>query len=195
MSDNHGKPRHRRRKTALVAWIDHNDLRHMADGLIDSREDTTYVTVSWNKLSQNNKTFGIGWTTDTTTDLTIHHDWFRETEQRNPSTDNVAHAHAHLHNSFPEDVSGTEIASSYGNNARGNTKMVRENSYFQGMRNPVTKDATAALVRRGNVFSGASGRNESGGTAFDPKTYYTYTLDKAADQEVADWLGGWTPGA
>ncbi|MBD9726211.1 pectinesterase family protein [Streptomyces caniscabiei] len=160
-------------------WIDHNDLRHMADGLIDSRKDTTYVTVSWNKLSQNNKTFGIGWTTNTTADLTIHHNWFRETEQRNPSTDNVAHAH--LYNNFLEDVSGTEISSAYGNYARGNTKMVLENSYFQGLRNPVTKDATAALVQRGNVFSGTSGRNESGGTAFDPKTYYPYTLDKAAD--------------
>ncbi|MEE1763268.1 pectinesterase family protein [Streptomyces sp. SP18BB07] len=160
-------------------WIDHNDLRHMADGLIDSRKDTTYVTVSWNRLSQNNKTFGIGWTTNTTADLTIHHNWFRETEQRNPSTDNVAHAH--LYNNFLEDVSGTDITSSYGNYARGNTKMVLENSYFQGMRNPVTKDATAALVQRGNVFSGTSGRNESGGTAFDPKTYYSYTLDKAAD--------------
>ncbi|MEH0632066.1 pectinesterase family protein [Streptomyces bottropensis] len=160
-------------------WIDHNDLRHMADGLIDSRKDTTYVTVSWNKLSQNNKTFGIGWTTNTTADLTIHHNWFRDTEQRNPSTDNVAHAH--LYNNFLEDVSGTDIASSYGNYARGNTKMVLENSYFQGMRNPVTKDATAALVQRGNLFSGTSGRNESGGTAFDPKTYYGYTLDKAAD--------------
>ncbi|MFF9773817.1 pectinesterase family protein [Streptomyces sp. NPDC013978] len=160
-------------------WIDHNDLRHMADGLIDSRKDTTYVTVSWNKLSQNNKTFGIGWTTNTTADLTIHHNWFRETEQRNPSTDNVAHAH--LYNNFLEDVSGTDITSSYGNYARGNTKMVLENSYFQGMRNPVTKDTTAALVQRGNVFSGTSGRNESGGTAFDPKTYYGYALDKAAD--------------
>ncbi|MEV0219625.1 pectinesterase family protein [Streptomyces sp. NPDC050704] len=160
-------------------WIDHNDLRHMADGLIDSRKDTTYVTVSWNKLSDNNKTFGIGWTENTTADLTIHHNWLRETEQRNPSTDNVAHAH--LYNNYLQDDAGTAINSSYGNYARGRTKMVLENSYFQGMKNPVTKDSTAALVQRGNVFSGTSGRNESGGTAFDPKTYYSYTLDKTAD--------------
>ncbi|SPF04777.1 Pectinesterase A precursor [Streptomyces sp. MA5143a] len=50
-----------------------------------------------------------------------------------------------------EDVSGTDIASSYGDYARG------------------------------NVFSGASGRPESGGTAFAPKAYYPYTLDQAAD--------------
>ncbi|MFK4069752.1 pectinesterase family protein [Streptomyces sp. NPDC029674] len=160
-------------------WIDHNDLRHMADGLIDSRKDTTNVTVSWNRLSDNNKTFGIGWTENATADLTIHHNWFRETEQRNPSTDNVAHAH--LYNNYLQDDPGTDITSSYGNYSRGRTKMVLENSYFQGINNPVIKDATATLVQRGNVFSKTAGRNESGGTAFDPKAYYKYTLDKAAD--------------
>ncbi|MER6014852.1 pectinesterase family protein [Streptomyces bluensis] len=160
-------------------WIDHNDFRRMADGLIDSRKDTTYVTVSWNKLSDNNKTFGIGWTENVTASLTIHHNWFRDTEQRNPSTDNVAQAH--LYNNYLEDVSGTSINSSYGNYSRGSTKMVLENSYFQGMKNPVQKDSTASIVQRGNVFSGTSGRNESGGTAFDPKSYYSYTLDNAAD--------------
>ncbi|MGW6737768.1 pectinesterase family protein [Streptomyces sp. NPDC055013] len=160
-------------------WIDHNDLRHMADGLIDVRKDSTNVTVSWNKLSQNNKTFGIGWTENVTTDITIHHNWIRETEQRNPSTDNAAHAH--LYNNFLEDVAGTDITSSYGNYSRGRTAMVLENSYFQGMNNPVTKDSTATLVQRGNVFTGTSGRNESGGTAFDPKAYYSYTLDSAAN--------------
>lgn len=162
-------------------WIDHNDIRHMADGLIDSRKDTTYLTVSWNKLSQENKAFGIGWTDNVTADITIHHNWIRETEQRNPSTDNVAHAH--LYNNFLEDVAGTDIKSSYGDYARGRTNMVLENSCFQGMTNPVIRDATATLVQRGNVFSGTSGRNESGGTgaAWDPGTYYAYTLDKAAD--------------
>ncbi|MET7735778.1 pectinesterase family protein [Streptomyces sp. NPDC005402] len=160
-------------------WIDHNDLRHMADGLIDVRKDSTYVTVSWNKLSQDNKAFGIGWTENVVTDITIHHNWIRETEQRNPSTDNAAHAH--LYNNFLEDVAGTDINSSYGNYSRGATKMVLENSYFQGFKNPVIKDSTASIVQKGNTFVGTSGRNESGGTAFDPKTFYAYTLDKAAD--------------
>ncbi|MFD3501660.1 pectinesterase family protein [Streptomyces sp. NPDC058678] len=160
-------------------WIDHNDLRNMADGLIDVRKDTTNVTVSWNKLSQDNKAFGIGWTENVVTDITIHHNWIRETEQRNPSTDNAAHAH--LYNNFLEDVAGTDINSSYGNYSRGATKMVLENSYFQGMKNPVIKDSTASIVQKGNTFVGTSGRNESGGTAFDPKTYYAYTADKTAD--------------
>ncbi|MFF3939277.1 pectinesterase family protein [Streptomyces phaeofaciens] len=160
-------------------WIDHNDLRHMADGLIDVRKDSTDVTVSWNKLSNDNKAFGIGWTSNVVTDITIHHNWISETEQRNPSTDNAAHAH--LYNNFLEDVAGTAITSSYGNYSRGATKMVLENSYFQGVNNPVIKDSTATIVQRGNTFAGTTGRNESGGTAFDPKTFYGYTLDKTAD--------------
>ncbi|WP_030612499.1 pectinesterase family protein [Streptomyces achromogenes] len=162
-------------------WIDHNDIRHMADGLIDSRKDTTYLTVSWNRLGQENKAFGIGWTENTTADITIHHNWIRETEQRNPSTDNVAHAH--LYNNYLVDEPGTAITSSYGNYARGKTNMLLENSYFQGLTNPVIRDTTATLVQRGNVFSGTSGRNESGGTggSWDPRSYYAYTPDKAAD--------------
>ncbi|MHC5257316.1 pectinesterase family protein [Streptomyces sp. UC4497] len=160
-------------------WIDHNDLRRMADGLIDVRKDSTNVTVSWNKLSNDNKAFGIGWTENVVTDITIHHNWIRETEQRNPSTDNAAHAH--LYNNYLQDDAGTDITSSYGNYSRGRTKMVLENSYFQGVNNPVIKDDTATLVQRGSVFSGTSGRNESGGTAFTPSDFYDYTLDKAAD--------------
>ncbi|WP_225636539.1 pectinesterase family protein [Streptomyces solaniscabiei] len=160
-------------------WIDHNDFRNMADGLIDVRKDSTNVTVSWNELSNNNKAFGIGWTENVTTDITIHHNWIRETEQRNPSADNCAHAH--LYNNYLEDTTGTDISSSYGNYARGGTAMVLENSYFQGFRNPVIKDGTASLVQKGNVFAGTSGRNESGGTAFDPKAFYSYSLDAAAN--------------
>ncbi|WP_432153857.1 pectinesterase family protein [Streptomyces tricolor] len=162
-------------------WIDHNDIRHMADGLIDSRKDTTYLTVSWNRLGQENKAFGIGWTENTTADITVHHNWIRETEQRNPSTDNVAHAH--LYNNYLQDEPGTAIRASYGTYARGRTSMLLENSYFEGLADPVIKDGTATLVQRGNVFSGTGGRNESGGTgaAWDPKSFYGYTLDKAAD--------------
>ncbi|WP_320785036.1 pectinesterase family protein [Streptomyces sp. CRN 30] len=160
-------------------WIDHNDFRNMADGLIDVRKDSTAVTVSWNELSNNNKAFGIGWTENVVTDITLHHNWIRETEQRNPSADNCAHAH--LYNNYLEDTAGTTVNSSYGNYSRGSTAMVLENSYFQGFENPVIKDSTASLVQRGNVFSGTSGRNESGGTAFDPKAYYPYSLDAAAN--------------
>ena len=88
----------------------------MDDGLIDSRKDTSYLTVSWNVLGEHNKAFGIGWTDNVTAQMTIHHNWIHDTNQRNPSTDNVAYAppvQQHLQN-----------ITSYGNYARGATKMV-----------------------------------------------------------------------
>ena len=88
--------------TADHVWIDHNTLRHMNDGLIDSRKDTTYLTVSWNILGNHNKAFGIGWTDNVTARMTIHHNWIHDTNQRNPSTDNVAYAH--LYNNYLENI-------------------------------------------------------------------------------------------
>ncbi|ANC31631.1 RICIN domain-containing protein [Isoptericola dokdonensis] len=154
-------------------WIDHNRLTRMNDGLIDSRKDTTNLTVSWNVLEENNKAFGIGWTDNVTAKITIHHNWVRDTNQRNPSTDNVAYAH--LYNNYLQDVAG------YGNYARGGTKMVLQNSWFERVKDPFYRDGTAALAQSGSIVVSSSGRQESGGTAFDPRSFYPYTLDAAAD--------------
>ncbi|HEX6685919.1 MAG TPA: RICIN domain-containing protein, partial [Candidatus Limnocylindrales bacterium] len=109
-------------------WIDHNRLSRMNDGLLDSRKDTTNITVSWNQFWDNNKTFGIGWTTNVTARMTIHHNWFRNTNSRNPSADNLAQAH--MYNNYLQNVTG------YGNLVRGSTKAVVENSYFQSVTDP-----------------------------------------------------------
>ncbi|AXX32388.1 Pectinesterase [Actinosynnema pretiosum subsp. pretiosum] len=159
--------------SSTKVWIDHNTITRMNDGLIDSRKDTTDLTVSWNVLADNNKSFGIGWTDNVTARITIHHNWIRDTDQRNPSTDNVAYAH--LYNNYLQNVK------SYGNYARGATKMVLENSYFDKVKDPYYKDDTAQLKQSGNVVVNSSGKQQSGGAAFDPKTFYTYTLDPAAD--------------
>ena len=71
--------------TADHVWIDHNTFTNINDGYIDSRKDTSYVTVSWNILADHNKTFGIGWTENVTARMTIHHNWIHDTNQRNPS--------------------------------------------------------------------------------------------------------------
>ncbi|MET1071371.1 MAG: RICIN domain-containing protein [Umezawaea sp.] len=154
-------------------WIDHNTITRMNDGLIDSRADTSYLTVSWNVLAQNNKTFGIGWTTNVTSRMTIHHNWFRDTNQRNPSTDNVAYAH--LYNNYLQNIK------SYGNYARGATRMVLENSYFENVKDPYYKDDAAQLRQSGSVVVNSTGQQESGGSAFTPSSFYSYTLDPAAN--------------
>jgi pectate lyase len=161
--------------TANRIWIDHNRLSRMNDGLIDSRKDTTNLTVSWNHLVSNNKTFGIGWTSNVTSRITIHHNWFQNTVSRNPSADNIALCH--MYNNYLQNVT------SYGNYVRGLTKAVIENSYFENVRNPYYVEA-GELVQRGNVTVNSpwdSGKVRSKGTAFNPSSYYSYTLHPAAD--------------
>lgn len=152
-------------------WIDHNRLTRMGDGLIDSRMDSSYITVSWNILEEHNKAFGIGWTDNVTALMTIHHNRISGTEQRNPSADNLDAVH--LYNNHLRDVS------SYGNYARGQTRMVLENGYFENVRDPYYPDPGAELVESGSIVVDSEGRQETAGEAFDPSSYYDYTLDPA----------------
>ncbi|MEU6250281.1 RICIN domain-containing protein [Glycomyces sp. NPDC047010] len=158
--------------TASNVWIDHNRIYNMNDGIIDSRKDTTNLTVSWNELGPGNKSFGIGWTTNVTSRITIHHNWIHGTNQRNPSTDNVALAH--LYNNYLQDISG------YGNYSRGSTKMVLENSYFDNVNDPYYPDATAQLRQSGSICVDCTGDRVTSGSAFNPSDYYSYTLDSAS---------------
>jgi pectate lyase len=161
--------------TADRIWIDHNRLTRMNDGLIDSRRDNTNLTVSWNHIVDNNKTFGIGWTDKVTARVTIHHNWFQNNTTRNPVVDNAAYAH--LYNNYLQNVraSGTHVT--------GSTKAVIENSYYERVRDPYYVSGKAELVQRGEIVvdsSWASGRVKSRGSAFNPSSFYSYTLHPTA---------------
>ncbi|PVF94311.1 pectin lyase-like protein [Serendipita vermifera] len=159
--------------TCSNIWIDHCHLESAGDGLLDSRMDTTFLTVSWTIFRNHNKAFGIGWTENTTAQITIHHCFFHNTNQRNPSADNIKYAH--LYNNYLKNVT------SYGHYARGNTQMRMENVYFESVKNPVTRDSTAALATSGNTYvscSGTTGANS--GSVFTPSSYYKYTLESTS---------------
>jgi pectin methylesterase-like acyl-CoA thioesterase/pectate lyase len=160
-------------------WIDHNRFTHMGDGLIDLRKDSQYITVSYNRFSNHNKAFGIGWTPNVVTQVTIDHNWFTGTKQRNPSADNCAYAHLY-NNYLSAQVADGDPVWSYGNWSRGKTKMVIENSYYDGVQHPYQADATAELVQRGSILKNVSGRQDEWGAAFDPRDFYDYRLDPAA---------------
>jgi len=158
--------------TADHVWIDHNTFTNINDGYIDSRIDTTNVTVSWNVMGNHNKTFGIGWTSNVTARMTIHHNWIHDSNQRNPSADNLAYAH--LYNNYLQNVT------SYGNYSRGATRMVIENSYFDHVNNPFYPDATAQLRQTGSILVSCTGRQDTSGSAFTPSSFYSYSLDAAS---------------
>ena len=165
--------------TAHHVWIDHIRFSRICDGQLDIRKDSEYVTVSYNQFTNNNKTFGIGWTPNVKTQITVDHNWFRGTKQRNPSADNVAYAHLY-NNYLSAQLSDGDPVWTYGNWSRGKTRMVIENSFYDGVQHPHQADATAELVQRGSILRNTTGRHDAWGTAFDPRAFYDYRLDPAA---------------
>ncbi len=154
-------------------WVDHCLLSHCDDGLIDLRFSCSSVTVSWCHLTNHNKAFGIGWTTNLEWYQTIHHCWIDSTTQRNPSFDC---GYGHLYNNYLTDIS------SYGNYARKYNKMVEQNSYFLRVTNPLQySDGMAEMYTADNIIKSCSGSKKGNVSTmpFDPSEYYDYELDSA----------------
>jgi pectate lyase len=152
-------------------WIDHCLLTHNCDGLLDLRKSCDYVTVSWVHFSNHNKAFGIGWTTNTDFRTTIHHCWFDSTNQRNPSFDMGI---GHLYNNYVRKVM------SYGNLARGEARVVIENSYFENCKDPVSITDNAKCFVSNIINVNSTGTKPVGNVTskpFDPGSAYKYTLD------------------
>ncbi|MEU4603435.1 pectinesterase family protein [Kribbella sp. NPDC023972] len=159
--------------TAHHVWIDHVTFERLGDGLVDVRKDSDYVTLSWNVFSAHNKTVGVGWTPNVVTKITLHHNWFSNTYQRNASIDNVEAAH--VYNNWFRGFG------QYGTMSRGAAKVVAESNYYSDGEDPVVaKDPASQIVNKNNVFNGTRGRRDNVGTAFDPATYYSSTPDAAS---------------
>jgi pectate lyase len=159
--------------TTHHVWVDHMKIQRMGDGLIDTRKDSDLVTYSWNVFADNNKALGVGWTGNAVTRMTIHHNWIRNTTQRNFSLDNTAAAH--VYNNYLQDVG------QYGMMGRNAAKVVLEANTFTAVQDPiVAKDPDTEVVNRDNIFNGTRGRKDNVGAAFDPAQNYAYQKDEAA---------------
>jgi pectate lyase len=156
--------------TSTHIWVDHMHFTRLGDGLVDIRKDCDNVTLSWNVFSDHNKALGEGWTSNVVTRLTLHHNWIRNTHQRNASLDNTAASH--VYNNYLEDIS------SYGMLGRNAALLVVEGNYFRDVRNPLHhQGAGGELVARDNIFEACSGNTgRERGTAFDPSAAYSYEL-------------------
>ncbi|MGK3955624.1 pectate lyase [Arthrobacter sp. R4] len=156
--------------TCTHVWVDHMYFARLGDGLVDIRKDCDNITLSWNVFADHNKALGEGWTQNVVTRLTLHHNWIRNTHQRNASLDNTAASH--VYNNYLEDIS------SYGMLGRNAALLVVEGNYFRDVRNPLHHQGPGGeLVARDNIFDGCTGNTGSQrGVAFDPAAAYAYEL-------------------
>ena len=156
-------------------WVDHCHFSRHGDACLDTRKGTTYFTVSWCVFSDHNKTFGCGWDTKATAQITLHHTWFRNTACRAPAAGQVLRAH--YYNNRYQNVRA------YGHFIVLGTNLLSQNCLFENVNRafwPLDGSCTMAVV--GNIFRNTrAGNHLRGRPFFDLNRFYAFPLDKAED--------------
>ncbi len=155
-------------------WVTH-------DGLLDVVRAANYVTVSWNKIENHDKTmlFGNSDSADATDTgkikVTVHHNYFTGVNQRLPR---VRFGQVHVYNNYYVNVSGYAVG--VGDHAR----IYSESNYFDGIAEAFAAyDDAANLgyyydVGSANVTGGKAPASEAD-VGWKPSDYYAYTVDTA----------------
>ncbi|MFM9453959.1 pectate lyase family protein [Streptomyces europaeiscabiei] len=165
-------------------WIDHNEFVAPLDGAVDVVRGAEYVTVSWNWFNKTDKSMLLGHSDGNGSQdagklkVSIHHNFFDGSRQRHPRV--RFGEPVHVYNNY---YKGNAV---YGVASTMNAGVVVEGNHFEGLPNPCYSasgyDASGPgrLVQRNNLFAG-SGTCETNGTVTEPRTFYSYTLDPAAN--------------
>jgi len=165
-------------------WIDHNefysDLDHdkdYYDGLLDIRNGSDFVTVSWNKFHHHWKTSLIGSNDNSEeTDrgrlhVTYHHNYFLNCYSRVPS---LRFGTGHIYNNFYQNVEGSGI------NSRMGAEVLVESNVFRNVKRPISTNLDSReegyAVYRNNDFGGSEIYVTQYGTFTNPP--YRYRLDR-----------------
>lgn len=155
-------------------WVTH-------DGLIDVTNGANYVTISWNKVEDHNKTMLFGSSDSSTGDsgklkVTVHHNWFTGVTQRLPR---VRFGQVHLYNNYYEAIGSYAVG--VGDNAR----IYSEANDFTGTSHAFDKyDDTTNEGYFFDVGSLNVGGTETMATATQvgwlPSTVYSYSVAPVA---------------
>jgi len=181
-------------KFAHHVWIDHNDFSGPGDGAIDIKKGSDLVTVSWNKFSNTDKTMLCGHNDDNRRQdlgrlrVTYHHNYFRETKQRNPRV-RIAEP-VHVYNNHYQRNEG------YGVGSAINAGVVIEANYFEDVVDPIRNDLDpdgipGRIVERWNVYTRSGSPPLSDNTVAEPGMYYRYKMHLASEIPalVEEWGG------
>ena len=175
-------------------WIHHVSLSNYTDGLIDITRGATDVTISWCKFSRHRKVMLIGADPDHTSDsdirVTLHHNWFRETNSRHPRLRfGKVHAFNNLYDEWGSYAIGcSQLGECYseanifeaGGNTRASLRRVGEDEH-----NGKVKSVNDRRVNDAEI--------STGGTVFTPSDFYGYQAESAS-ADLADRLrddAGW----
>ncbi|MEV0620219.1 RICIN domain-containing protein [Nonomuraea sp. NPDC050404] len=160
-------------------FIDHNTFSDGNDGAVDVKRASDYVTISWNKVTNHDKTMLLGHDDGNGGEdrghlrVTYHHNWFDGTNQRHPR---VRFGNpVHVYNNFYGNVGGYGVASTEG------AGVLVEGNYFENTEDPFHlgegDSGPGTLVARNNHFVNSGSGQSGGGVGSIP---YSYSLDGAS---------------
>lgn len=183
-------------------WVDHNTLEASGgessgyDSLLDMKAGVRNVTVSYNHYRNSSRAGLIG-SSDSdaaNTDITFHHNWYENIQQRTPL---LRHGLVHTYNNYWSNVSNSDMI--HGINSRMGGRALVEGNYFKNSNNPLlasddssepgcwqTRENTLdSITYDRSVGNGAlvipvivNGQFDSTCTVTVP---YTYSLDSSAN--------------
>lgn len=172
-------------------WLDHNYVHKASDGLIDITLESDYYTISWTELANHDKTMLLNGGSRVYRDRgflngTVHHNWFNQTNQRNPR---AGFGKIHIFNDY------NYKNKSYGIGFHTESLVYAEANFFEGMDRAIDQmynspgkdpEELGDALAVGNKFKDASG-DESTGLGFDPTDLYIYdfALDNVDDVPAA----------
>ncbi|TYB61744.1 pectate lyase [Nonomuraea sp. PA05] len=160
-------------------YIDHNTFSNGGDGALDIKRSSDYITVSWNRFFDHDKTMLLGHSDSNASEdrgrlrVTYHHNWFDGTNQRHPR---VRFGNpVHVFNNFYGSVGSYGVASTMEGG------VLVEGNYFENTDDPFHlgegSSPAGTLVARNNHFVN-SGSGQSGGSV--RSIPYAYSLDSAS---------------
>ncbi|GAA0442294.1 pectate lyase [Actinoplanes campanulatus] len=157
-------------------WIDHNDLASGYDGLIDIKRGSDFITVSWNRLHNHDKSMLLGHSDDNASQdtgklrVTYKHNWFEGTGQRHPR---VRFANpVHVLNNYYSNIG------SYGVASTENAGVYVERNYFENVATPTvtqTGDSDPGNLKVLNNYKVNSGTEQVRNGASVAAIPYSYT--------------------
>ncbi len=160
-------------------WIDHCDFMRAFDGLLDIKKGSDYVTVSWNRFSEHQKTCLVGHDDANAAQdtghlrVTYHHNWFKGTTERHPRV--RFSALSHVYNNY-------YFNNTYGIASTMDAEVLVESNFFSGVSHPTRvgygDSGPGDLAVRDNIFSNCANPPDMRGEVQEPP--YAYVPDSAS---------------
>lgn len=165
-------------------WIDHNNFYDSSDGALDIKRGSDFITVSWNKVQNHDKTMLLGHDDGNGSQdrghlrVTYHHNWFAGTNQRHPR---VRFGNpVHVYNNYYSGVTSYGVASTM------EAGVLVENNYFENSKRACDLgqgDSPAGkLVQRGNTLVNSGACAATGSVNSIP---YSYSAESASSARTS----------